>query len=130
MADMSLTPIARNLRQAMTSEERLLWQRLRRNQLGVKFRRQEPIGRYIVDFVCFERRVIIEADGGHHLNNPADKARDAFFASQGFVVLRFWNSEIRNNLEGVLTAIQNTISERSRQLGPPASSSPLMGEVG
>ncbi|MBS3966654.1 MAG: endonuclease domain-containing protein [Truepera sp.] len=111
---MSLTPIARQLRHAMTSEEYLLWQRLRRNQLGVKFRRQEPIGRYIVDFVCFEHRVIIEADGSHHLNNPADKARDAFFASQGFVVLRFWNSDIRDNLEGVLTAIQNTISQRSR----------------
>ena len=94
----------------MTPEERILWKHLRREQLGVKFRRQEPVGRYVLDFVCFEHKVIVEADGSQHLNNPNDKIRDAFFTSQGFRILRFWNSEVRNNLEGVLTTIQKAIT--------------------
>lgn len=107
---MSLTSIARKLRRNMTLEERSLWHHLRRDNLGVKFRRQEPIGRYIVDFVCFEHKIVVEADGSQHLNNPNDKIRDEFFTSQGFRVLRFWNSDIRNNLDGVLKVIENAIN--------------------
>jgi very-short-patch-repair endonuclease len=111
MKPMALTNIARKLRRIMTPEERILWKQLRRKHLGAKFRRQEPVSRYILDFVCFEHKIIIEADGSQHLNSPSDKVRDKFFASQGFRILRFWNSEIRNNLEGVLAKIQNTINE-------------------
>lgn len=95
----------------MTPEERILWKLLRRKHLGAKFRRQEPVSRYVLDFVCFEYKIIVEADGSQHLNSPTDKVRDEFFASQGFRILRFWNSEIRNNLEGVLTIIKNAVDE-------------------
>jgi very-short-patch-repair endonuclease len=95
----------------MTPEERILWKHLRRKHLSVKFRRQEPVDKYILDFVCFEHKLIVEADGSQHLNNPNDKIRDEFFRSQGFRVLRFWNSEIKNNLEGVLAVIQNAIND-------------------
>jgi very-short-patch-repair endonuclease len=108
---MAMTDIARKLRRAMTPEERILWNALRRKHLGVKFRRQEPVGRYVLDFICFEHKLIVEADGSQHLNNPNDKIRDEFFTNQGFHVLRFWNSEIRNNLEGVLTKIQEAIAD-------------------
>ena len=102
---MKLTKYARELRRNMTPAERALWQYLRKRQLGVKFRRQAPIGRYIVDFVCFEVKLVIEVDGAHHANNPNDKVRDAWLASQGFRVLRFWNHEVLHNAEGVVSVI-------------------------
>ncbi len=75
---------------------------------GVKFRRQEPIGKYIVDFVAFEKRLVIEIDGGQHAEeNEKDKdcQRDEWLNSQGFKVLRFWNNEVLQNIEGVLEII-------------------------
>lgn len=102
---MSLTEASRRLRRDQTLEEKLLWFRLRCNQFGFKFRRQEPISNYIPDFVCYDRRVIVELDGSQHLNNPQDAARDEFFTTQGWRVLRFWNSEVWGNLEGVLQTI-------------------------
>ncbi|ULH15161.1 endonuclease domain-containing protein [Deinococcus sp. KNUC1210] len=93
----------------MTPEERMLWARVRSKQLGVSFRRQEPMGRYVVDFVCFEASLVIELDGSQHFNNPADKERDADMKANGFTTLRFWNNEIRDNLEGVLQRIQETL---------------------
>jgi very-short-patch-repair endonuclease len=101
----SLTLRARQLRRDMTDAERLLWSRLRRNFLGVPFRRQLPIGAFIVDFVCLPKRLIIEVDGGQHLESSRDRARDAWLAENGFRVLRFWNYEVLRNLEGVLTRI-------------------------
>ena len=72
----------------------------------MKFRRQEPIGEYIVDFVCYDKRIVIEVDGGHHLSNKAkDYQRDNWFRNQGFTVLRFWNHEVLTRTEAVLTAI-------------------------
>jgi very-short-patch-repair endonuclease len=75
---------------------------------GIKFRRQEPIGDYIVDFVAFENRLVIEVDGGQHAEEEKDKdiLRDAWLSKQGFRVLRFWNNEVLQNLEGVLETIR------------------------
>jgi very-short-patch-repair endonuclease len=88
---MLMTTRSRELRNNMTDAERHLWKYLRRNQLGVKFRRQDPIGRYIPDFVCHNPRIIIEADGSQHHNNPNDTIRDEWLSSQGYTILRFWN---------------------------------------
>ena len=108
---------ARELRQNMTDAEQLLWRHLRAHRLaGDKFRRQQPIGRYVVDFVHFGARVIVEADGGQHNNSAHDRQRDGWLTGQGFTVLRFWNHEILSNTEGVLAAIHAAVTAPS----PPA----------
>ena len=78
----------------MTREEALLWTRLQRGALGVKFRRQYGIGPYIVDFACLEPKLVIEADGNHHFESTYDSGRDRFIRSKGFALLRFWNEDI------------------------------------
>lgn len=78
---------------------------LRQKNLGVKFRRQGVIGRYIVDFVCFEKCLVIEIDGGQHADNLSDKIRDQWLRSEGFKVLRFWNDDVLKNRDGVLQII-------------------------
>jgi very-short-patch-repair endonuclease len=109
----TLTQFAKRLRKDSTRAEALLWQGLRAKQLaGIKFRRQEPIAHFIVDFVSFEKRVIIELDGGQHAQSAVkDGERDAILAQSGFTVLRFWNNEVLENLEGVLEAIMEACSE-------------------
>jgi very-short-patch-repair endonuclease len=104
------TQIAKNLRKTCTIAERLLWGHLRAKQVeGYKFRRQEPIGNYVVDFVCFEKRIIIEVDGSQHqIEKDKDSKRDKWFKEQGFRVLRFWNNEVLRNLEGVLELIRES----------------------
>ncbi|MDK1021960.1 MAG: endonuclease domain-containing protein [Candidatus Hydrogenedentes bacterium] len=111
----TLTNIARMLRRRSTKAETMLWEKVRNRQLdGVKFRRQQPIGPYVVDFVNFERKVVVELDGGQHaLNSEADKSRDAWLGAEGFTVLRFWNNEVIENLDGVLGAIQDTLKSPS-----------------
>ena len=104
---------AKILRKNMTEQEKILWNILRNNQFhGLKFRRQVPIGDYVADFVCEMRNVIIELDGGQH-NEPEniekDKQRTAFLESKGYKVLRFWNNEVDNNLDGVCEMIYRTI---------------------
>ena len=92
----------------MTDAQTLLWRHLRSHRLfGEKFRRQQPIGDYIVDFVHFGARLVIEADGGQHNESADDSIRDAWLRAQGFNVLRFWNSEILTNTAGVLEKIAN-----------------------
>ena len=105
---MSQTGRARALRKQSTDAERLLWSRLRnRRMMGLKFRRQAPIGRYIVDFVCHERNLIIEVDGGQHQERQAaDRIRTEWLNSQGFTVVRYWNNEVLVELEGVLESIR------------------------
>ena len=90
------------------------WLHLRAHRLqGFKFKRQQPIGFYIVDFVCFEARLIVEADGGHHAEQVEyDTRRDDWLRSQGFTVLRFWNNDILGNTEGVLETILSACRER------------------
>ncbi|MQX37321.1 DUF559 domain-containing protein [Roseospira navarrensis] len=97
---------ARALRQAMTDAEKALWRRLRHDQLGVRFRRQHPIGPYIADFACRPVRLIVEVDGGQHAVRPArDQRRDAWLKGQGFTVLRFWNHDVLGNLDAVVNSI-------------------------
>ncbi len=90
----------------MTDAERHLWTAVRNRTLGPKFRRQVPIGPFIVDFAAISERLIVEIDGGQHAESQTDPARDAYLKSQGFQVLRFWNHEVLANLEGVLTVIR------------------------
>ncbi len=101
---------AKSLRRNATEAEKKLWLHLRAKQMeGIKFRRQQPIEAYIVDFVSFERRVIIELDGGQHATEPAqdkDIDRDLCLKCNGFKVLRFWNNDVMENLEGVLAVIR------------------------
>ncbi len=101
--------ISKTLRKRLTDAEKALWRHLRAKQLeGFKFRRQEPIGKYIVDFVCYERGIIIEIDGGQHsVEKEKDNERDGWFEGQGFKVLRFWNNEVLNNTQGVLEVIRD-----------------------
>jgi very-short-patch-repair endonuclease len=96
---------ARELRRNLTDAESLLWRELRRRVLGAKFRRQVPIGTYIVDFACLQRKLIIEVDGGQHLESAVDAERDRWLRAQGFRVLRFWNNQVFLNLQGVLETI-------------------------
>lgn len=97
---------AKAMRHAPTLYERRLWAILRNRQLdGLKFRRQMPIGRYIVDFVCLQHRLIIEADGPHHETRIQDVERDGWLREQGFRVLRFTNQQIENRPHEVLAAI-------------------------
>jgi very-short-patch-repair endonuclease len=97
---------ARTMRAKPTDAEHRLWQHLRAGRLSAfKFRRQQPLGNFIVDFVCLEARLIVELDGGQHNGSVSDVKRDEWLASQGFVVLRFWNNEVFENLEGVVERI-------------------------
>ncbi|MCX5641731.1 MAG: DUF559 domain-containing protein [Candidatus Omnitrophica bacterium] len=113
---------ARKLRNNPTEVEKKMWIYLQRKQLdGLKFRRQQPIGRYIVDFVNFEKRIIVEVDGGQHaLNKRQDEERDACFRNQDFKVLRFWDNEVLENPEGVMGIIRNACV-------PPSLSPPTRG---
>jgi very-short-patch-repair endonuclease len=93
----------------MTDAERRLWRYLRRHFLGVHFRRQVPIGPYIVDFASVQRKLFLEIDGGQHLENADDEVRDRWLGSRGYRVLRFWNHEVLKNMEGVLTVIASAL---------------------
>lgn len=105
-----LTKKARYLRKKSTMAERFLWNHLKMKQLkGLKFRRQHPLGAYIVDFVCLQVKIIIELDGGHHLDNASDLKRDKWLESKGFKIIRFWNHEVFNNIEGVIEELYNTL---------------------
>ena len=99
---------AHTLRVDQTEAEARLWNRLRDRRLaGAKFRRQHPTGPYIVDFCCVERRLIVEVDGGQHSEaDSGDEGRSAYLASFGFKVLRFWNTDVLSNIEGVLGQIE------------------------
>ena len=108
---------ARELRRNQTKAERLLWSKLRNKQLtALKFRRQQPIGPYIVDFVSFERRLIIELDGGQH-NEPEigerDIVRTDYLTKQGYRVLRFWNNDVLSNIAGVAERIEEFLTPSS-----------------
>jgi len=103
--------IAKTLRKNFTETERLLWRHLRAKQMkGYKFRRQEPIGPYVVDFICQEAKVIIEVDGGQHsVEKERDLERDRWLEEQGYKVLRFWNNEVLTNIHGALEVIRSNI---------------------
>ena len=97
---------ARELRRNLTPAEAALWGLPRDRRLSkLKWRRQTPIGHYIVDFVCLQHRLIVECDGSQHADSPSDVVRDAWFASQGFRVLRFWNNDVLNRREATIATI-------------------------
>jgi very-short-patch-repair endonuclease len=109
--DRKMIRIARRLRVNQTDAETVLWNRIRNRQVdGYKFVRQEPIGNYVCDFVCRERLVVIEVDGGQHNESTADAIRDHRLAEDGYRVLRFWNNDVLSNLEGVLATIQTKLA--------------------
>ncbi|WP_394695955.1 endonuclease domain-containing protein [Pseudoxanthomonas japonensis] len=110
---------AKQLRRNMTDAEHRLWKHLRAHRLdGQKFHRQQPIGPCIVHFVHFGARVVVEADGGQHVQSPHDAARDAWLMRQGFRVLRFWNDDILLHTDAVLESIWKALRERAPS--PPA----------
>ena len=95
---------ARTMRRIATGAERKLWLLLRDRRLdGIKFRRQVPFGPYILDFVCFERRLVIEVDGGQHADSVTGKRRDALLKAEGLRIVRYWNKDVLRNPEGILT---------------------------
>jgi very-short-patch-repair endonuclease len=105
--EMLLTEYAKGHRKNQTDAEILLWKHLRRHQLdNTGFRRQQPVGPFIPDFISFGARIVIELDGGQHSQLAIqDHKRDQWFEDQGFQVLRFWNNEVLGNIEGVLNTI-------------------------
>ncbi|GGB98714.1 hypothetical protein GCM10011494_16490 [Novosphingobium endophyticum] len=107
------TARSRELRCNATEAERKLWQAISARKLaGVRFNRQFPVGRYICDFVSREYRLAIEIDGGQHaLAKGYDERRTRFLEAQGYTVIRFWNGEVMDNLDGVLTRIEQTLSD-------------------
>jgi very-short-patch-repair endonuclease len=122
---------ARALRQRLTDAEKLLWRHLRNRGLGGwKFRRQYPVGPYIVDFICPEKNIVIEIDGGQHAANEAlDLQRSAFLNKMGYRVLRFWNNEVLQETEAVLEAIFAILTDAA-QNSPAPRPSPPSGERG
>ncbi|WP_028313746.1 endonuclease domain-containing protein [Desulfatibacillum aliphaticivorans] len=104
---------AKALRSNMTEAEKKLWQRLRKRQVqGCKFRRQFSIGAYIVDFVCLEKRLIVELDGGQHKQQASyDSFRTAWLEANNFCILRFWNNQVMQNTDEVVQAIFNKLSQ-------------------
>ncbi len=119
---------AKQLRRNMTNAELLLWRYLRGHRLGgAKFKRQQPLGKYIVDFVCFEAKLVIELDGGQHFDSAQDRLRDDWLRGQGYEVLRFWNNDVLGQTELVLERILQTLppsgetSSHSTRLPQPDS---------
>ena len=121
-----MTGRARELRAGMTEAEACLWNVLRREHLGVQFRRQFVFdGRYILDFFCRPLRLAIEVDGSHHVENAGDLARDAYLAARGVEVLRFWNNAVLTEMTGVLQVTYEAV-QRLKNASPRLSeTSPL-----
>jgi very-short-patch-repair endonuclease len=121
---------ARDLRQTMTRAETLLWRHIKAHRVdGLGFRRQMPIGPYIVDFVCHAARLIVELDGESHdfaARHSRDAARDTWLKAQGFKVLRFANHEVLGNLEGIVTMIRDAAMASMRGT-PPSLTLPRKG---
>jgi very-short-patch-repair endonuclease len=113
-------PYARSLRRAQTAAERKLWLLLRDRRLaGFKFRRQHPVGPFIVDFCCTEVKVIVELDGGQHaLTLDSDAARSRYLAGEGYRVLRFWNNEVLGNTSGALERVVEALTCGQRRPSP------------
>ena len=113
---MSAIDRAKLLRREQTDAEGFFWQKVRSRQLGHKFRRQVPVGIYTVDFLCLELKLVIEIDGGQHAESKKDEVRTEFLNGLGYKVVRFWNNEVLSNIEGVLSTLTLTLSQREREL--------------
>ena len=123
MKQKATTERARELRRNQSNAERLFWSKVRNRQLaGWKFKRQVPLGPFIVDFYVDEAKAVIELDGDQHGrdDHPArDAARDEWLENNGYVVIRFWNNELYDNAEGVFDALLDRLEARRRELHPP-----------
>ncbi|MGA9423242.1 MAG: endonuclease domain-containing protein [Rhodanobacteraceae bacterium] len=120
------TRFARKLRHQMTDAEQRLWFQLRLGRLaGCRFRQQHPVGRYIADFACLEAGLIIEVDGGQHLESAGDKARDEWFSTQGFRVLRFWDDDVLLRTDEMTAVILEALAPSGPH--PPSAPSPASG---
>lgn len=124
--------IARSLRKRMTPQEVKLWVHLRAlREQGFHFRRQAPVGRFIVDFLCRQYRLVVEIDGSQHgydTGQRADALRDSWLRAQGFRVMRFWNSEVDRNLDGVMETILDAVGGRTRPTALRTVIPPRAGE--
>jgi very-short-patch-repair endonuclease len=122
---------ARALRKRLTPQEARLWTRLRElRRVGFHVRRQAPFRGYILDFVCYARRIVIEVDGGQHAADEAaarDTVRDDVLRREGFQVLRFWNTEVNDNLDGVMETIQRALATVPPTRPPPGATLPTRG---
>ena len=109
--DKRLTPVARRLRGRETEAEKLMWHHLRARQfLDLKWRRQHPVGSHVADFACDALRLIVELDGGQHADSESDRARTAALQSSGWQVQRYWNNDVLDNIEGVLTDLAGVVA--------------------
>ncbi len=129
---MNLLGNAKTLRRTQTDAEQKLWYHSRAHRfMGRKFKRQKPIGRYIVDFICIEDKLIIELDGGQHAENVEyDHERDSWLRSKGYTVLRFWNNELMNEMEGVMERIRMALSHEPLSPGPCVNSASGLPDSG
>ncbi|WP_166209535.1 endonuclease domain-containing protein [Cognatiluteimonas telluris] len=119
------TGFARQLRRRQTDAERKLWHQLRNGALmGCKFRRQHPVGPYIVDFICVEASLVIELDGSQHQGCGADAARTSFLEREGYRVLRFWNNDALMQTDSVLAIVYDVLFATT---GPHPNPSPARG---
>ncbi|MDR1684056.1 MAG: endonuclease domain-containing protein [Elusimicrobiota bacterium] len=116
--DRSLLPLSKINRKTPTDAEQKIWQFIRNRQIKYKFRRQQQTGRYIADFVCYEKALIIECDGSQHALENADKERTEFLLSKGCKILRFWNNDILNNIQGVWSVIEEALNSPSPRPSP------------
>ena len=126
-ATLNARKFAKSLRREMTDGERLLWQRIRGEQLGFKFRRQHPLGTYVADFACLAPLLIIEIDGSQHMDQHAyDIKRDEFFQSYGFDVMRFAANLPFSDLQAIVEAIYNRVTALA--LAAPIPTFPQRGK--
>ena len=109
---------SRRLRRDSTDVEKRLWRAIRDDALNARFRRQHPIGRYFADFACVEAKLVVEVDGCQH-SPERDGVRDAELTARGWHVLRFWNNEVLNNLDGVVFELSRVLRERLVKGSPP-----------
>lgn len=107
-------PAAQRLRRDSTDAEMVFWLQVRdRRLMGLKFKRQCPIDGYIVDFICPERGIVVEIDGGQHNESKKDKIRDEYLASKNLMIIRFWNNDVLSNINGVITKLSETLGSLS-----------------
>ena len=112
------------MRHISTDAERKLWFLLRDRRLdGIKFRRQVPFKNYILDFVCFERKLVVEIDGGQHTDSGIDQVRDDFLRAEGFQVARYWNNDVLRNPEGILTDLLDRLARSDPSPNTPCGNS-------
>jgi very-short-patch-repair endonuclease len=103
---------AKELRRDQTDAEKRIWEKIRNSHLGMKFRRQAPVGPYVADFLCNDLKLVVEIDGGQHAESKKDEIRTKYLQGLGYHVVRFWNDEVMDNIEGVVDTLASVIEDR------------------